>query len=317
MLYDFDDWRELVSVFFDVEALSPEKAFKAEVEFRRHSQAIASNTRFSAQKFTHQPGSIRGVDHDYLLFERYLSGSGRGLASDIPTAIDPSVLHVVDLSRAYCTITTDVVTNGLLIPHEAVGYDPSRHAAYYSVPVASLKGRVLLAAHEALDEAIAASLPPAEELESAFVSLVGSLLLGDTDERARAVSGALTKKAVKQEVSRCLMDPGLSADGLCRRLGLSRSNLYRLFAGDGGVMRYVADRRLDACFAELAGSPDERGRVSGVAKRWGYHDLANFNRAFRKRFGVRPSECVGTGRSVATHLTGRSIHPVHQWIRNA
>jgi AraC family transcriptional regulator, positive regulator of tynA and feaB len=87
--------------------------------------------------------------------------------------------------------------------------------------------------------------------------------------------------------------PDLDAGGIAAELGCSRSQLYRAFAAQGqSVVRYLRDLRLDRARELLATAPPEL-TVGAIAYRCGYTDLSAFGKAFRRRFGVSPSDCRG------------------------
>lgn len=90
---------------------------------------------------------------------------------------------------------------------------------------------------------------------------------------------------------------------LCAAFGASRATIYRDFAADGGVERFIVRRRLDRAFRELASCPPDRGRVRRVAERWGFACPYHFSRAFRRQFDLWPSEVFeaeGAGSVAAT-----------------
>lgn len=311
MQYGFEEWHDLARVFFDVAPLDDPSDFRAQASFSLQGELILTDARFPPLLFDHDPARIRGVDHGYLLFERYLSGSGRGLIGDAATRIDAGSIHLLDMSRRYRTLTSGVVTRGVIIPHAAIGYDPSRHRSYARVSLASKPGRLVDFAHQSLAEAAARASPEAEPLARGFLALVRALVLGQWSHRSDAGNRAL----VKAYIDRHLSDPELTTERLCASFGLSRSVLYRLFEPDGGVIRYITDRRLDRCYLDLAAAPAERGEVRRVAETWGFYQPGNFHRGFRRRFGVAPSDCLQSRR--IDRGDARKAHPVHQWMRNA
>jgi AraC-like DNA-binding protein len=121
---------------------------------------------------------------------------------------------------------------------------------------------------------------------------------------------------VKDHINRVLADPDLSAERLCRTFGLSRATLYRMFAKEGGVQRYIDARRLDRCFAELHNAPASYGRIRRVAEKWGFHGAANFNRRFKSRFGIRPTDCLAVADAAPGDAPPRLVTPpVQEWMR--
>ena len=71
-------------------------------------------------------------------------------------------------------------------------------------------------------------------------------------------------------------------------LGISRSNLYRVFKPKGGVASYIHRRRL-VVIHRILSNPKEHRRVSIIAAQYGFISLAHFSRAFRAEFGYSAS----------------------------
>lgn len=76
---------------------------------------------------------------------------------------------------------------------------------------------------------------------------------------------------------------------LANHVGLGASRLEHLFKQEAriSIRDYIRERRLTAAAALLAHSVE---RVSEISYRVGFHHPANFNHAFKKRFGVSPRE---------------------------
>lgn len=72
-------------------------------------------------------------------------------------------------------------------------------------------------------------------------------------------------------------------------LGLSRSRLYRLFGGDGGVRAYDRRRRLRLLHLALLEEPLDTP-LGTLGARFGFMDLSSLARQFRAQFGHSMSE---------------------------
>ncbi|WFU42848.1 helix-turn-helix domain-containing protein [Bradyrhizobium sp. CB82] len=122
--------------------------------------------------------------------------------------------------------------------------------------------------------------------ELVALSLGGS---ADAVERAEgAVQNALLTSIVRF-IDMNLADPALSVEVVCRRFGISRRYLHRLFEScEMTFGELVRSRRLEQCAAEL--SRGSRRPINLIALSWGFSDISHFNHAFRKRFGVSPRE---------------------------
>jgi AraC-like DNA-binding protein len=97
------------------------------------------------------------------------------------------------------------------------------------------------------------------------------------------------KERVRQVVQKHLRSPTLEPRNLGRMVGMSRSNLYRLFEDTGGIARYIQHERLLEAGAILA-DPASTQTVSVIAEDLCFADASGFSRAFKREFGYTPRE---------------------------
>ena len=95
-------------------------------------------------------------------------------------------------------------------------------------------------------------------------------------------------------IERNLTSQDLTPASVAEAVHVSRSVLYRLFSGSGGVNRYILRARLDRAWTSLA-DPAHPRRVSEVAFESGFLSEAHFCRAFRRAFGITPGRVNGRG----------------------
>jgi AraC-like DNA-binding protein len=81
----------------------------------------------------------------------------------------------------------------------------------------------------------------------------------------------------------------LEPDKLCREAAMSRSQLYRVVEREGGVANYIKRRRLSESFVLLS-DVSRSVAVGKIAEALCFSDAASFSRAFRREFGISPSE---------------------------
>ena len=128
-------------------------------------------------------------------------------------------------------------------------------------------------------------------LPSAIQAMVGACLAPSVDRLAaagRQIDLTLMER-VRRAVRRNLRSPLLGPDRLCREAATSRSQLYRLLEGEGGVARYIQRRRLSESFAILCDTSNNFS-IAAIAETLCFADASNFSRAFRREFGMSPSE---------------------------
>jgi AraC-like DNA-binding protein len=113
------------------------------------------------------------------------------------------------------------------------------------------------------------------------------------DTRSATVRSRLRQKATVRRIRRFieqnLAESELSPALICRHMGVSRSQLYRLFAGSAGVAHYIRGRRLLRARAALRSSTDG---VASVAYACGFSSHAHFSRVFKRQFGLTPWQAL-------------------------
>lgn len=115
---------------------------------------------------------------------------------------------------------------------------------------------------------------------------------GDGAEVARRRGGRAARlKAIKDDVDAHLLDPRLSVDWITGRHGISARYLRALFADERmSFADFVTHRRLHLAWRRLMNPRLAPLPISAIAYESGFNDLSWFNRAFRRRFGMTPSQ---------------------------
>jgi len=88
-----------------------------------------------------------------------------------------------------------------------------------------------------------------------------------------------------------LHDCGLTITSVARRACLSPRQVQRLFEQTGSTFsEFLLEQRLLLAHRRLSAAGTRREKISTIAFDAGFSDLSYFNRSFRKRFGMTPSE---------------------------
>ena len=115
---------------------------------------------------------------------------------------------------------------------------------------------------------------------------------------------------VQQTIRTHLRSADLGSRLLCRLVGVSRSNLYRLFEDAGGVAKYIQRQRLREADRMLR-DPANRKTISVIADELCFGSASGFSRAFRHEFGCPPNEVRAVVEASVAPFPAPPIPPAH------
>ena len=159
-------------------------------------------------------------------------------------------------------------------------------------PLTTPEGK-LLADYMSLLAANLPDLPPDDgpRLVAAVEAMLGACLAPSADRLTAAQKpiASTLRERVRRVVRQHLHSPALGPTKLCREAAMSRSQLYRLLEGEGGVAHYIQRRRLSESFTLLCDASNLLP-VAKIAELLCFADASSFSRAFRREFGMTPSD---------------------------
>lgn len=127
-----------------------------------------------------------------------------------------------------------------------------------------------------------------------MTELVGLLLRGDEAARPSTLYegyDAARLRLIQAQALDRLNDSGLTIVSAARRAGVTPKKVQRLFEPTGTTFsEFVLEQRLLLAHRLLSGPSNRHKKIGSVAQDAGFGDLSYFNRTFRKRFGMTPSE---------------------------
>jgi AraC-like DNA-binding protein len=158
--------------------------------------------------------------------------------------------------------------------------------------------RLLKSYAASLDKETSLATAEAQRLVAAHLHDLAALALGATNDAAAVASirglRAARLQAIKADILQNLGDAGLSAEAIAMRHGISARYVRLLLEAEGvSFSELVLGARLERARKMLA-DPRSHGRtISAIAFDCGFSDLSYFNRTFRRRYGLTPSDVRG------------------------
>jgi AraC-like DNA-binding protein len=289
----FDYWREVICQAF-VPLMPGRKetgpGFAFAVETRPLAEVNRARIDSRAQTTRHGPREVASTDGAYYFVNLQLDGRCRTRVGATDTVVHPGQFVLVDTAEPYYfDFDADWRMLSFRVPHHLLPRAPR-----LGIPVdAAGVGGVVTSLMRALWDVDGATDPAAvRDLEQAFAGAV-SAATASARAAAEPTPRAILRAAVLRHVQDHLADSSLSVTSVCRRFAVSPRTLHNLFAdGDGTFAATVRGLRLDRCARALA-DPTVTGTIAEIAAAHGFDDPTTFTRAFRRRFGTRPSDVRG------------------------
>lgn len=286
--HHFEVFHDTTAPLFDTAPVGDAGAFQAIATDYMVDDVGISRIRFDTQVLRRTSRHVRSGMDNVLAVQLYTRGGLHGsVGEDDALELDSHLVGVVDLAQPFSVVADASDVTWVGIPKERLGALGSRQPATVSFDQTSPRGRILAAAvRDIWDRLGTARASEAPGLAAEITETVSAVL----DSEAPGPPDHGLRPAMKEYIAANLDDFDLDAGSLMAVFHHSRSSVYRLFEEEGGVARYIRDQRLLRCFEDLTRPTGLPRRVSDVAVRWGFDNPSHFNRLFKKRFGVPPSE---------------------------
>ncbi len=98
-------------------------------------------------------------------------------------------------------------------------------------------------------------------------------------------------RSVKAWIEDHLCDPDLTLEAIAKANGISLRYLHSLFTREGtSVSHWIWNRRLERSYDMLLNGNHGAHSLTEIAYRVGFNSSSHFSTAFRRKFGLRPSD---------------------------
>jgi AraC-like DNA-binding protein len=247
------------------------------------------------QTLSRSPATLRRSDVDGLnLLINRAAVVGDADGRSIRAA--PGAVQLRDLARPAASRLELIDVTTLIAPRTVVPACLFAREAHGTVIPPEAPGARLLTAHLTSLDQLAASLT-GEEVDAAIQAalLIAARVTGFDARLAPSDVVALqrsVRRVAKAFIEERLTagDAAVASDAVARAAGVSRTSLYRAFDEEGGVNRYIQDRRLHHARRALRQRRGAAPTIADIAYAYGFTSPSHFSRQFRARFGYSPSE---------------------------
>ncbi len=258
-------------------------------------RVILTEMKLSAHLMMRRPIHLRKYPRDTVMVRHHIEGeTNNEIGIDAYRAAKGNV-HITDMTELYSGVATATHFIAAVFSHETIGYDPLRHPAHVPVvPPAPYDCAIGDCLRSLRTFAVQDGLPEAEKVAGDLISLMRAHLETISQQPSEPAPSQLRRLQMRAFVEKSLSDPNLSADMIAEAFSVSRATVYRELQSFGGLQRYLLRRRLEEACKELAFGAEKRGAVAEAAERWQFASVQHFSREFKERFGISPSQTIGT-----------------------
>ena len=286
-------WREWYSTVFEVIPKDQmDDQFSGEIRLWNFGGLAMSRTIAPSSHILRTKGHLRRESVDHWVISYCARGAHLAKTADTELEVPARTPYLWSLGQEFLHERTHVERVQFLMARDAFrDIAPPLDAACGSVldtPLGHLLGDYMMALERHLPALTQADFPRIPNAVGAIVAAA----VAPSAERLAAAKRQIDlgrKERVRQAVRRHLRTPTLGPKNLGRLIGMSRSNLYRLFEDTGGVARYIQRERLLEARAVLS-DPSTTRSISAIAEDLCFADASSFSRMFKREFGHSPSE---------------------------
>jgi AraC-like DNA-binding protein len=305
----FDVWRDEVNAIFDIgieKPASPRFNYQLSTGYvgsiLMGCGAWAGEEEPVAYSVKRPSRMIRrdGLDHYYLCLG--ITHSISGLAGRASINAEASKIYILDLARE---LDSEIIAGDTIILTIARDLLDARvraanlHGTVLHGALATLLGDHMHALRRQLPNLTPEEIPHVEQATLAMVSAALAPSVATLADAESEINQTVLNR-VRRFIDSQLKSPELTPSLICREVGISRAQLYRLFARESGVVFYIQQRRLGRIRQILEGRKGNEHRISTLAFEYGFKSESHFSRAFRQAFGYSPREARDKGSSFAT-----------------
>jgi AraC-like DNA-binding protein len=248
----------------------------------------------SADLRFHKPPSL--IDSDDIVLTTVDSGTWIGVQGRREARVQPGDAALVD-----CSVVAGGTALGrrtmLRVPVKALApLVPDLHAiTMQRIPGDSEPLRLLRQYLRVMREMESLATPPLQRLASTHIFDLLAVTLGATREAAEVAGSrgvrAARLRAIKDDIAGNLEHGEVSVGSVALRHRVSARYVQKLFDAEGTTFsEYVLGARLAHAHRLLSDPRRHREKVATIALTAGFGDVSYFYRAFRRRYGMLPTD---------------------------
>ncbi|MBX8826578.1 AraC family transcriptional regulator [Ochrobactrum sp. SFR4] len=290
-----DYWRDVTRPLFD--SLPCQSSLYPDMEgtfgVKMAGSIMFCNATFSPQRYSRNLKIIsRSGLEDFYLLQLFTGNASAADCEGTILSIGNSDIYLLDLGRTFSSQTSAGSTLSLILHREKLEkLIPGKklHGILFKAgqPETHLLANVITGIINLAPSTTETMAQTAENvaLSSLALALHHNKTLAALDDQ---VFIPILRSRILSFIDLHLAEPSLDIKMIMTRFKVSRAHLYRMFEAEGGVMRAIRERRLDAACRFLISKPDTT--IPLLGQLFGFSSPEHFQKSFRDRFNMTPNE---------------------------
>lgn len=221
------------------------------------------------------------------IFARVLKGQINGAFDDRTVKVETGSLLVIDCARlAKAEIEADCELQYLLIPKIDLSYPMLPRMHGFVLHPDEESEIVFLLLEKLAQDFPTISRTRMRDLKYAFTGAFMSQFdyrLGELERICLTMHDTICEYIQKN-----CTDSRLTVDSIISQFNISRSHLYRMFSGQGGVKAYILDRRLSNIYDDVLNHHVVSKSLKQMAGLYGFDNPQTMKNMFIKKYGFDP-----------------------------
>lgn len=288
-----ENYREISGFLYDVSVwdVGQYQELRGSVYSHPFGNMTVGLATFNDQKYWRDRRRIARHEMEVYMVQLVLAGCAQGDFNGNNITFKPGDIIITDLTQAMSAQVTSGARLAIVVPRlelQQLVFERNIHGTVLKAeaPTTRLLADYMLSLEKVVskldDNAIRAS-------QEALLILLSSALKG-ADVYPDIPVNVPMRQSIIDYINRNITNPNLGPQQIMTRFRVSRSHLYRAFEADGGVAKFIRDKRLDMAYRLLSDPRNTRMSVKELVYKCGFSDRINLSKLFDERFGLFPKE---------------------------
>ena len=290
----YDYWRQVSSVIYDTTAwnINGDQGLRGTASSRLFGSMVVGATTFNDQKCSRDLKIIARTSLELYIVQLVLSGEGQGDYNGADVNLRQGDILIHDLTQKMAGQVSAGARLSIAVARSEIQRRVKRQNLHGLVlraesPITHLLSEYMIGLDKVLTDL---ELDASADAQEALLILLASAINGEGGDIREIPINLPMKQRIIDFIDRNIVDPLLNPQLIMNSFRVSRSHLYRIFDTEGGVARFIRDRRLDLAYRLLSSQNSNGLSNKEIIHRSGLSDTIHFAKIFKERFGILPTE---------------------------